>query len=858
MLEITKFRIEDTTKKCITDNPYPQFSFSLESDRQGCELATYKIVVKDERQIVWDSGIITDKNQIGIAYSGEKLLPFTKYFVQLQVTDNYSERAEAETGFYTGRMGVSWSASWITDCSITIPEKSSPHPLLFRKKKTLRSKVKKAWVCASALGIYELYINEKQLDDRYFAPGFTNYNSQIQYQIYDVTDLLKEWVELDIKAQVGGGWAVGAFTFTRHNQTYADTPAFLFELHILYENDEEEILGSDASWQVSQEGRLVFADWYDGEVYDARIDDDKIFYRNADIYTDDTHRKIVAEYGAPVRCKKVLSPLLIDENSQRLLYDFGQNFAGIIYAEMEGTEGQSIVFRHSEILKEGEVFTKALRTAKAQVVYICKNGKQSYHPTMTYMGFRYVEVRGIKAENIKLFAYVLSSDMEETGDFFCSDSRLNQLQQNIKWSGISNFVDIPTDCPQRDERMGWTGDIAVFAKTACFNFDMSRFLNKWLKDLASEQEEDGALPMTCPKAFDNWKKRVTGCWGDACVLVPWAEYLARGNIEILRTNYPMMKSFLAGCERRAGMLSFGKHKYIWSLPFQFGDWCAPGEDFIHWLLKGKWVATAYFANSCHIVSQIAKLLGEKEDAAYYENLYHAISEAYVELLCDKSGRLKKEFQTAYVLPLAFSMVHKTAKQVMEKRLNEMLKDVDWSPKTGFPGTPYLLFALADYGERDGAFSTLMNEDGPGWLYAVKSGATTIWERWDAIRWDGSINVGEHGDDGGMVSFNHYANGAVGDFLYRRVAGVEPILGGYKRFRISPVPGGGLTMTSVTLQTPFGILSSKWQICKEEFVLEVKVPVSTTCEVVLPSGERQELVSGKYILKEPFVGGNNYG
>ncbi len=856
MLKVTDIRIENKSQGTVTDRRNPRISFALSSDRQGAFMESCRVRVTRGGDLLWESGERKDRKQVSIVYGGKPLAPFTTYDVAVTARDNFGESAEAGTSFSTGRLATPWQAKWITDAGLPIPEKSSPAPLVFRRRFSLAETPVRAYLCATALGIYEVGLNGAKLGDRYFAPGFTSYLNEMQYQTYELTGL--NTGENEIKAVVGAGWAVGAFTFTRHNQTYADTQALLAEVHFQYADGREEILGSDETWEVSREGALRFADIYDGEVYDASVDEEKIAYKPADIAVRRVESPIEAEYGAPVKAVVTLEPVAVfsSPNGERI-YDFGQNFAGVIDAEICGREGQKIVFRHAEVLVNGELFTKPLRTAKAQAEYTCREGRQRYSPRMTYMGFRYVGVRGVREEDLKLKALVLSSDMEETGHFSCSDPRINQLQHNIVWGGRSNFVDIPTDCPQRDERMGWTGDIAVFARTACFNLDMSRFLEKWLRDLASEQDESGSLPMTCPKAEDNWKKRATGCWGDACVLVPWAEYLARGDEELLRSCYPMMKRFLGECERRAGLLSLGKHRRIWSLPFQFGDWCAPDGDFMDWVLKGKWVATAYFANSCRIVSKIAEILGETADSEYYLKLYREISDAYMSILCRKDGRLKKEFQTAYVLPLAFELARGRQERTMAERLREMVVKSDWSPRTGFPGTPYLLFALADHGEKDAAFRTLMSESCPGWLYAVNAGATTIWERWDALREDGTVNTGEHGGDGGMVSFNHYANGAVGDFLYRRIAGLEAEEGGYRRFRVAPMVGGGITRAEAEVKTPYGMIRAAWRIEDGEFVQEIMVPVSTECTVTLPGGSNRVLQSGTYTLKEQFDGGEGH-
>ena len=854
MLSISEIRIENQTRNIVTDRKLPRFSFALSSDRQGCRLARCRIRVSGGETLVWDSGERDDQKQIAVVYGGAPLAPFTTYTVSIEAVDSFGESAEACALFSTGRLDTPWQARWITDASLPIPEKSSPAPLLFRRRFVLDEAPVRAWINATALGVYELSLNGEKPGDQYFAPGFTSYLHQMQYQTYEVAGL--HTGENEIKARVGAGWAVGAFSYTRHNRTFADTPSLLLELHLAYADGRTEVLGSDETWEVSRDGALRFADFYDGEVYDATVDEDAISYKAVDIAVPRAQSAVEAEYGAPVRAFRKLTPVAVfsSPNGERI-YDFGQNFAGVIDAEITGRQGQQIRFRHAEVLENGELFTKPLRSAKARVDYTCRDGRQHYSPSMTYMGFRYVGVRGVAEKDLKLSALALSSDTEEIGRFTCSDERLNQLQSNIQWGGRSNFVDIPTDCPQRDERLGWTGDIAIFARTACFNFDMSRFLEKWLRDLRAEQDESGALPMTCPRADDNWKKRATGCWGDSCVLVPWAEYLARGDAEILRQSYPMMKKFLGECERRAALFSVGKHKRIWSLPFQFGDWCAPGEEYTQWVLKGKWVATAYFANSCRIVSRIADILGEQRDREYYAKLYDEISEAYTAILCDKTGRLKREFQTAYVLPLAFGMAHGAREQTMAKRLEELVKAADYSPRTGFPGTPYLLFALADHGAAETAFRTLLSESCPGWLYAVKAGATTIWERWDALRPDGTVNTGEKNGDGGMVSFNHYANGAVGDFLYRRIAGLEAIEAGYRRFAVTPLPGGGLTHAEAEVKTPYGLTRAAWRVEGSEFIQELTVPVSTECVLTLPGGKTGIYPSGSYTIREAYHGGN---
>ena len=344
---------------------------------------------------------------------------------------------------------------------------------------------------------------------------------------------------------------------------------------------------------------------------------------------------------------------------------------------------------------------------------------------------------------------------------------------------------------------------------------------------------------------------VTSCWGDSCILVPWAEYLSRGDVELLRRQYSTMKRFLKAVKQWAGAFSFTPNRrLIWKLPYHYGDWCAPGETIQQWIGKGKWVATAYFANSCGLIAQIADILGETEDAVYFRKLKQKIAKAYREVFTDKNGKLKKEFQTGYVLPLHFGMTEGAETEKMADNLVRLLRENGNRLATGFPSTPYLLFALSDNGHLDVAYDVLLQEACPGWLYEVKAGATTIWERWDALRADGSINTGnladgQEKDDGGMVSFNHYANGAVGDWLYRRVSGIEPISGGYKKFKIAPMPGGGLIYAKASVVTPYGHITSDWKIEGNCFVISVNVPVSTTCYLHLPNGEDKVLESGSY-------------
>lgn len=748
-----------------------------------------------------------------------------------------------------------WKAQWITDLSYVVEDKESPTPMTFEKTLLTEKPIKRATLFASAVGIYQFFIDGKKVGNEYFAPGFTSYEHQLQYQKHDVTDLIGS--NSVLSAVVGGGWAVGRFTYACKNKLYADRQAFLAEIEIEYEDGAIEIVATDTSWKVTEKGCFVYADWYNGETFDATAAITASDYRNAEITNIKETTKLYEQYGAPVIAHECLKPIShFTAKSGEEIYDFGQNFAGVISAKIYGELGQKIVIRHAEVLLNDELFIKSLRSAKATATYICKDGEQKYSPTMTYMGFRYIGVSGIKPENIEIEGIALYSDIQEIGSFECSNEDINKLQSNIKWGGKSNFVDIPTDCPQRDERMGWTGDISVFASTACFNFDTSKFFDKWLLDMKKEQSKAGGIPMVIPKLGDGWPVLTTSCWGDSCVLVPWAEYLARGDKELLARQYPVIVKFLGSVKRWAEFLSIGKtSRRIWTLLYHFGDWCAPGESAVQWVLKGRWVGTAYFANSCRIGAEIAEILDKPTDKEYYLKLRKEICEAYVRRFTEGKGKLKKEFQTAYVLPLYFDMADENIKKAMAANLVELLKKSDYHLSTGFTGTPYLLFALSDNGYADVAYKVLLQDTCPSWLYEVKSGGTTIWERWDALRPDGTVNIGDltgkKDDDasgGGMVSFNHYANGAVGDWLYRRIAGIEATSGGYKTFNVKPIIGGGLTYAKASTLSPYGTIVSDWKIQNDVFTLAVTVPDGTTATVTLPDGKSETVEGGVHTFE----------
>lgn len=845
MLKIVDFKCEFLSQSlCVTDNLHPRFSFYLESDKQNVFLKSAVLSCNN-----WKKEI---KKQETIVYDGPELSPFTKYEVTLEVIDNYGEIAKETLYFETGFLKTKWNAKWITDGDYHFKEKKiSPIPMTFHKKVTLGKEVSECKIYATALGIYNLYINSKKVGNRFFAPGFTSYKSQLLYQTYDVTDLIDN--SFDIFVEVAGGWAVGSFVFTRKNRITAPRQALLLEMHIKYKDGTNEIIYTDENWNVSMNGRVKMADFYDGETVDGNINFNNIEYHPCSIEKVKINPKLIADYGSPVIEQETMTPISTKVINNEIIFDFGQNFAGIVVLDiLEAKKNQKIIVKHSEVLKtDGTLNTSLLRSAKATINYICKEGKQKYIPQFTYMGFRYISISGIELENIKVSAIATYSNIKSIGKFECDNELINKLQNNIIWSAKSNFVDIPTDCPQRDERMGWTGDINVFAPTACYNFEMTRFLEKWLIDLKSEQLKSGGIPSTIPVQGYGFPATMPvmaiDFWGDACINVPYDLYMATGNKEILSKMYPTMKKYVKACLFWANLLSVGKNRYLWNtLPtLHFGDWIAPDSPKMsEWQSRAKWTATASLKNSCSMLSKIARILEIDDDCNRYDLLAAKVSKAYNEILTDKNGKLHKEFQTGYVLPIHFDIFKDKIKENAVENLVSLIKEKDYCINTGFPGTPYILFALANNKKEDIAFKMLLNTKCPSWLYEVKTGGTTIWERWDGLKENGEVNINDDGT-GGMISFNHYASGAVGNFLYQKIGGLAPIEPGYSYFSVNPLYNYDIKYSKTSTICPYGVINVEWKVENNTYLLNVDVPVGCKAKIYLPNNEIKEIESGKY-------------
>ncbi|ROO87326.1 alpha-L-rhamnosidase [Actinocorallia herbida] len=700
---------------------------------------------------------------------------------------------------------------------------------------------------ATALGVYEAELNGERVGDHVLAPGWTSYHHRLRYQTYDVTGLVRDGANC-LGAVLGDGWYRGRLGYEGKRALYGDRLALLAQLELAYgDGTVRRITTGAGRWRASS-GPLLSTDLYDGEAYDARREhagwsepgfDDAAWWPAETV--DHDLATLVAPTGPPVRVTETLAPVAtLTSPSGRTILDFGQNLVGRLRITASGASGDKAVLRHAEILQGGELCVEPLRTAEATDTYVLRGGGiEEWEPRFTFHGFRYAEVTGPVTGAVAL---VCHSDLERTGWFGCSDPLVERLHENTVWGMRGNFLDVPTDCPQRDERLGWTGDIQVFAPTASFLYDSAGFLRSWLADLAAEQAPDGAVPSVVPFVVN--VPTAAAAWGDAAVIVPWTLYQRYGDLGVLEAQYPGMRAWV---DHVAGLAGEG---LLWDSGFQFGDWldpAAPPGRADAARTYPEIVATAYFAHSADLVAGTARLLGRTEEAAHYGTLAARIRRAFQDEYTTASGRLLSDSQTAYALALRFGLLSgEEQRRHAGRRLADLVRGGGHRIATGFVGTPLICDALAETGFLDSAYRLLLQQERPSWLYPVTQGATTIWERWDSLLPDGTVNAS------GMTSFNHYAFGAVADWLHRTVAGLAPAEPGYRRLRVAPRPGGGLTHASARLHTPYGPAACRWAISGEWLSVEVTVSPNTSAEVGLPDGTEHTVGSGVHRWTVPFA------
>lgn len=847
---VSSIRIEHLRKNLGIGISQPRLSWQVETELTNWRQTAYEIACFDadgrERE---QTGRVESDQSVLIGWPFVPLQSRERIGLKVRVwgTDDsasaWSEPVTVEVGLL---QPADWRANFISPDWEEDTSKSNPAPYL-RREFDLREGIQSARLYITALGVYEAQLNGKVIGDQVLAPGWTAYDQRLRYQTFDVTDLLKPGRNA-IGAMLGDGWYRGRLGFGGGRRNiYGENLALLAQLEIQYADGSSERIISDENWRAAT-GAILMSSIYDGETYDARLapigwaepgfdDTDWTAVRKLEQDAASPLEILEAPLGPPVRRIETLAPVSISQSpAGKTLVDFGQNLVGRLSIEVRGAAGQTITLRHAEVLENGELGTRPLRMAEATDRYTLRGGEvESWEPRFTFHGFRYAEVEGwpgeLRPEAIR--AVVVHSDMERTGWFECSDPLLNQLHQNVVWGMRGNFLDVPTDCPQRDERMGWTGDIQVFTPTATFLYDVRGFLQSWLIDLAVEQEKKGgAVPHVVP---DILGAGGAAAWGDAAVIVPWVLYQRYGDPDILEAQFESMCAWVDYVAEVAG------DNYLWDTGFQFGDWldptAPPDKPFMARTDK-RIVASAYFAYSTAIVARTADLLGRTEEKTRYADLTEKAKTAFTREYVTPAGRLMGDAETAYALALMFDLLP-TAEQRQRAgdRLAELVRDSGYHIRTGFVGTPLICDALSSTGHFRTAYRLLKQQECPSWLYPVTMGATTIWERWDSMLPDGSINPGE------MTSFNHYALGAVTDWMHRAVGGLAPAEPGYRRLTIAPRPGGGLTHCRTRLRTPYGLAECAWKITDGTIDMRVTVPPNTRALVTVPGSDLDSIEVG---------------
>ncbi|GGJ56120.1 glycoside hydrolase family 78 protein [Deinococcus roseus] len=737
-----------------------------------------------------------------------------------------------------------WTAQMVGPLREEDPQVPGPSPLL-RKSFQVKASVKHARLYVTSLGLHDTRINGQRISDQLFSPGWTSYTTRLRYHSFDVTPLLKEG-ENAIGTMLGNGWYRGRLGFGGGRRNlYGNTLGLLAQLEVTYQDGTVQTVHTDDSWTWS-EGPILFDDIYDGERYDARKEQpgwDTPGFNDLDWKTVQAvpfdFTTLVAPEGPPVRRIETLPVRdVLTTPSGKTVLDFGQNLVGWLHIKVRGERGHTVTFRHAEVLENGELGIRPLRYAANTDTYTLRGeGIEVFEPHFTFHGFRYAEVENWPAplDPSDIEAVVVHSDLQRTGWFECSDELINQFHQNVVWGMRGNFLDVPTDCPQRDERLGWTGDIQAFAPTAAFLYDVSGFLKSWLRDLAADQLPDGAVPAVIPQVLA--ATLPAAAWGDASTIVPWTLYQRFGDSGILKQQFESMKRWVEYQHSRTG------ERLVWDMDMQFGDWLdpdapptSPGKAKT---LPGV-VATAYFARSADIVAQAARVLGFVEEADHYGELASRVRRAFQREYVTGSGRVLSDSVTAYSLALQFALLPgEEQRHTAAKRLRELVRENGYLISTGFVGTPLVCDALSSVGEVEAAYLLLTQTECPSWLYPVTMGATTVWERWDSMLPDGTINPGE------MTSFNHYALGAVADFLHRCVAGLAPAAPGYRQILVKPQVGGPLTFARAVHLTPYGRAEVAWFREGNQLRLEVTVPANTRARVELPDGQGFEVGSGDH-------------
>lgn len=797
----------------------------------------------------YDSGDIHDDRSNNVVLPAFVCAHSTRYYVRVRITDNHGQSSDWSpvASFITGLPAEAWQGEFIS--AETPQDKAESKGTLLRHEFTLPqgADIVSAVVHASALGLYQLWLNGEKVGCDELAPGWTSYHHHLLYQTWDVTERLREGTNA-IGAMVGAGWYKGDMSFNRYRNYYGEQTGFICHLVVTLRDGSQQVIASDGRW-LGSDSAILFSEIYDGEIYDARLEQrgwsEPGFaaqgWRAVNVLSAD-RAALQPQTACPVQEIERLTPrALFTTPKGETVLDFGQNLSGWVEFCVRGEAGDKVSLRHFEVLDaEGNVYLDNLRTAKQCIDYTLRgDGEERYHPHFTFQGFRYVMIeRWPGTPTLDDFtAVVLHSAMTQTGHIETSNAELNQLHHNILWGLKGNFVDIPTDCPQRDERLGWTGDAQIFCRTASYLMQTHTFFAKWLVDLAHDQTPEGGVPHVIPdiltgkcdndRFLSHGRTHSSAAWADAAVINPWTLYLMYGDTQTLARQYQSMKAWVEFMRANAV-------DNMWSWKLQFGDWVAldAREGSYFGATPNELTCMAYYALSTQLLAKSAKVLGHMEDAERYTALHASIVDSFHREFFTPNGRLAARTQTAHILALYFQLVPEAYRERTVQTLLTLLEEQDGHLVTGFVGTPYFCHALSENGQADAAWQLLMKEDFPSWLYQVKAGATTIWEHWDGVKPDGTMWSPD------MNSFNHYAYGAIGEWLYRAAAGIntEEAAPGFKRSVLHPIPGGNLQWLKARYASVYGDIGVHWVLEPakggQTVTLDVEIPPNTCSTLVL--------------------------
>jgi alpha-L-rhamnosidase len=837
-LTVTSPRLEHHDGALGIGEPRPRLTWSVLGAHDSWQQEAYETEVLDDDGSRTVTGArVESADQVLVPWPGEPLVSGQRCRVRVRVwgTDgacsDWSPYTDVEAGLLAA---ADWRAAMVG------PAAPAAGPVRLRTVFHLDSEPAVARLYITAHGLYEAELNGRAVSEDVLAPGWTSYAHRLRYRTYDVTQAVRIGANA-LGATVADGWYRGRLAWTGMRDVYGEDLGLMAQLVVTYRDGRTTTVVTDGTWR-SAPSALVRADLYDGETCDARLDDPEWSLPEYDdtawagVRTAERDpATLVAPDGPPVRrIETVPVAAVLTTPSGATVLDFGVNLVGRLRITVRGPRGRTVRIRHAEVLEDGELGVRPLRSAKATDTYVLRGDSagETYEPRFTFHGFRYAEITGWPGplDPTQVEAVVLHSDMTPTGTFSCSDPLLNRFHDNVVRGMRGNFLDVPTDCPQRDERLGWTGDIQVFAPAAAYLYDCAGFLTSWLQDLAADQRADGNVPVFVPDvpvpgptASD---LRFQTGWGDAAVLVPWTLYERYGDLEILRRQYPSMCRWMdgvAGAIDSEGLLDGGH--------FQLGDWLdpsAPPDDPARAATDPALVANAYWARTAKVLAHIAGLLGREPDAARYGRLAAELRQRFREHFLTASGGLTSESQTAYALALQFGLLEDASHLGHAKvRLVELVRANGHRIGTGFLGTPLICDALVTAGAPDDAYRMLRQTECPSWLYPVTMGATTVWERWDSMLPDGTINPGE------MTSFNHYALGAVVDWMHRFLGGIAPGEPGYRSVVVAPRPAHGITHAEASHRSAYGTVRVAWRVHEHTFTLDVTVPHGTRAEIRLP-------------------------